>query len=137
MKRIAKGSKIQMDIGSAWTTISHVDRFSGPDAEGQDVETPTLDQSGNGIPHDYTGYTQPGGMDFDYYFDPDLAVHQELTDELANPTQGGRDFRIVWSDGTTWPLTALVKKATPSGNVGEFLRGAGGLQLTDLCDYPS
>jgi hypothetical protein len=136
-KIVSKGQRLQLSVASVFTTVAQLDRITGPDHEVIDVEVPTLDQADNSIEHDTTGYTEPGTVDFSGFIDPALAIHQQFTDEAVSPTHGGRSFKIIYSDNTEVPFTAIPKKFTPAAEVGNLVRVDGQLQLTKIATYPS
>ncbi|HWL09551.1 MAG TPA: phage tail tube protein [Planctomicrobium sp.] len=133
-KRSSKGTTLKIEIASVYTSVAQLISLNGPGPEVQDTETPTLDQVGNEIAHDVTGWVEPGTSDFEIYWDPLLTTHQTLTSLLGAPAV--KNWQNQYPVGTPMSYSAILKSLTPAAGVGEMLKASGSMQLTGLATYP-
>ncbi|WP_437228767.1 hypothetical protein SH661x_001070 [Planctomicrobium sp. SH661] len=133
-KVTSKGTTLKVKIASVYVPVAQLISLGGPEDEVQDTETPTLDQVGNEIAHDVTGWVEPGTVDFEIYWDPVLEVHQTLMAFKATPQVA--DWQNLYPVGTPMSYSAILKKLSPAAGVGEMLKASGSMQLTGLATYP-
>ena len=129
-KRSSKGSLLKLSIASIYTPVTHIISLNGPNSEVQEAETPTLDQTGAGIPHDITGWVEPGTSDFEAYWDPLLAIHQALKALLIVPAV--KQWQQVYPVGSAITYDGILKSFGTSAAAGEMLKASGSIQLSDL-----
>jgi hypothetical protein len=99
-KVICKGTVLKQDISAVLTAVAQVIEISHSGAEVETTEVTTLDTSGAGKEYLATGFTEGGSVDFSIFYDPALAGHQALTDDVTTPAE--RDYEITFADtGTT------------------------------------
>lgn len=130
MKRSSKGCLLKLSIAGVYTTIAHMISLNGPSPEVEETATPTLDQPGAGIPHDITGWVEPGTSDFEIYWDPLLAVHQALMALRTAPAV--KQWQQAWPVGAATNYDGILKSLGPSAGTGEMLKASGNIQLADL-----
>jgi hypothetical protein len=132
---VVKGSVIKQDIAATLTAVAQVVEFSTSGAETETVETTTLDTVGAGKEYHRTGYTEGGSFDFSLIFDPVLAGHQALTDDLTTPAE--RDYSLTFADDATteWTFTAAGIGMNFTGSQNDVLRADVSLKLDQLFDY--
>jgi len=135
VKSPSKGTVLQLSIASVYTAIAQAMEINAPDAEVQDFDATCLD-SGVGMEHKPTGYTEGGKCSASGMFDPQHASHKACTAFLAAPAIAL--WKIVWSDGATtaWPFSGLLKKFTPKASVADGLKYDLEIQLDGLVTYP-
>lgn len=97
-----KGTAIKQTISTTLTAIAQVIDFSHSGAEVETYDSTTLD-GGVGKTYDQTGYSEPGTFDFSLFFDPALAGHQALTDDVTTPVD--RVYSIEFADAATTTCT--------------------------------
>lgn len=96
-----KGTVFSMDVATSLTAIASVISISDEGAENETYDATTLDQTSAGKTMLGTGYTEPGTLSLELFFDPVLAGHQEFTDRLKTPLDDV-DATITFADaGTT------------------------------------
>lgn len=114
---------MQIDIASTYTTIAQAINIGGIGGEAGFIETPTLDQSGAAVPMSATGYTTYEDVTAELYWDPVLAVHQQLTDLLTAPTDD-EGFKFIAADAasTEYDWTGGVKTVSLAVDVGDYMK---------------
>ena len=130
-----KGSVIKQDIASTLTAIAQVIEFSTSGAETETFDCTTLDTTGAGKEYGQTGYAEGGSLDFGVFFDPALAGHQALTDDITTPAE--RDYSLTFADaGTTeWTFTAAGIGLNVTGVMSDGLKADVSLKLNQLFAY--
>lgn len=130
-----KGTVLKITIASVLTAVAGVKEITAPDAEVQTYDATALD-SGVGMEHLPTGYTEGGKVSFSGWFDPVLANHKAFTALLAAPAL--TVFNMIFADtaGTVWPFTGTVTKFTPKVVMTEGVSFDSEIQLNGLCTYP-
>lgn len=94
----SKGTVLQMDISSTLTAIAQITSIEHSGAESLTYDSTTLD-GGVYKTYDPTGYTEPGDVSFELFFDPALSGHQAITDLLTTPAV--HDFNVTFADSAT------------------------------------
>lgn len=96
----AKGTILQQDLASTYTTVAQVLSIGVDGSEAETFDTSTLDQAAAFKTYAPTGYTEPGSASGEMFYDPALAGHKAVMALLATPADEG--WKIIWSDsGTT------------------------------------
>ena len=132
----SKGTAIQLEIATVYTTIAGVTEISGPSAEVGTMDVTDL-ASGVGREKDVTGHTDGGVVTYAGFFDPVAATLQAMTDLLAAPAVV--DWKIIWPDAanTEWPFEGILTKCEPSAALDEPLRFSAETMLDGLVSYPT
>lgn len=135
-KLSSKGTTLQLEIATVFTSIFGLTSIKGPSAEVGTMDTTDL-ASGVGREKDPTGHTDGGMVTFSGFFDPVAATLQALTDLLAAPAVV--DWKEIWPDvaNTEWPFSGILKKCEPSADLDQPLRFDGEIELDGLCTYPT
>lgn len=130
-----KGSVVKQEIAATLTAVAQVIEFSSSGAETETFDASTLDTSGAGKEYAPTGYAEGGSFDFSVFFDPALAGHQALTDDITTPTE--RNYSITFADsGTTaWTFTAAGIGLNVTGSMNDGLKADVSLKLDQLLGY--
>lgn len=134
-KLVCKGTALQHSIASTLTDIAQIVSFDGPDAEVETVESDTLDNTAVGIPMSVTGRVTGGTVSGELFFDPSLAGHQDLTDQLLTPAV--TNWNITWTDDTDWPFAGILKSCTPTVDLADLLKASFEIELSGIVTYPS
>lgn len=132
----AKGTVLQREISSVFTTIGNVRNIDGPDMTVVTGEVGLLTSS-VGIPHAVTGHVEGGMVNIDGFFDPVLSSIQSLTDDVTTPVSV--NWKILYSDGATtaWPFAGIMAKFKPSARFNDFLRFDAGVKLNGIPTLPT
>ena len=102
-KIVSKGTIIQHNIGAGLVTIAQVLSIDHSGAEVETYEASDLSTTGSGKEYANTGWVEGGSVDFEAFFDPGLAGHQAITDDITTPIE--RAWSITFSDSTTAAFT--------------------------------
>ena len=131
-----KGCKWQITIASVLTDVAAIIEINGPDAEVQTYDATALD-SGVGMEHKPTGYTEGGKVSGSGWLDPLLANHKAITALLAAPALNAQ--KIIFSDASTtaWPFSGIITKFTPKIQLSQGVQFDFEVQLDGLATYPA
>lgn len=134
-KVVCKGTVLKQEISSALTAVAQVLTIDHDGAEAETFESTTLDTTGAGKEHTATGYTEGGSVGFEFFYDPALAGHQTITDDVTTPAE--RNWELTFADsGTT--SAAFTSAGTSFGfNVdpNDGLKASVSLKLDQLMTY--
>jgi len=132
-----KGTVIKQTISTTLTAVAQILDFNHSGAETETFESSTLDTSGAGKEYAQTGWTEGGSMDFTLFFDPALAGHQAIMDDVTTPTE--RNWSIEFADAATTTATFDVAGVGFgwSGSLNDGLKADVSLKLDQLVNYPT
>ena len=91
-----KGTVIQHTISAALTAIAQCLSIEHSGSASQTFDSTTLDGSVYKT-YDQTGYSEPGEVSVELFYDPALAGHQFITDLIAAPADNA--MKIIYADG--------------------------------------
>lgn len=135
--RIAtKGDKIQLSIASVYTDIPGMKSIRGPSPRVQSFDGTALD-SGVGMEHKVTGYTDGGTVSCTLFFDPANSVHKALLAIATTPAISA--WKRIFSDSgtTTWPFNGIcTSPPAPSADVNGALMADFEITLDGIVTYP-
>jgi len=131
-----KGTIIQQTISTTLTAVAQIVDFSHSGAEVETWDSTTLD-GGVGKTYEQTGFSEPGTFDFSLFFDPALAGHQAITDDITTPVD--RVYAIKFADAATTTATFNAAGITFgfSGAMNDGLKADVSLKLDGLFTYPT
>lgn len=120
-----------------FTAVAQVVSLEQTGAESETYDSTTLDTSGAGKEYEPTGYTEPGSVGFELFYDPALAGHQAITDLLTTPA--AQNWKIIFADsGTTeYPFTGAGVSFDFNANMSDGLRASGSIKLDGLGTWPT
>jgi len=136
-KIVSKGTVLKQTISSVLTAVAQVISIDHSGAESETFETTTLDSPGNGKEYLATGFSEGGTIDFDLFYDPALAGHQSITDEVTTPAE--RAWEITFADAATTAagFTAAGLGFGFSVDMNDGLKGSVSIKLDQLMTYPT
>jgi hypothetical protein len=109
-----KGTILQVEIASVYTTIANRVEISGPSAEMGEFDVSDLDSS---VLQTVATMLDPGELTMKVWYDPNLAGHIQLNTDLAAGTV--RNYKLKYADGLTTNAQAVfpafVKKFERNG----------------------
>jgi hypothetical protein len=105
-KIIGKGTIFKSTISAVLTAVAQVNSISSSGFASQTFEGTSLD-SGVGKEKPLTGYSEPGTVDIELFFDPSLAGHQFYTDSIVTPVSIAHSITYVDSTVTTFTATGM------------------------------
>lgn len=97
-----KGTVLQQTIASVLTDVAQSLGFNVDGEENETFDGTTLD-SGVFKVHNATGYTEPGSVKMDFFFDPALAGHVAIVALLTTPASCV--WKLKYSDSGPSSLT--------------------------------
>ena len=130
-----KGTVLKQDIASTLTAVAQITSIDASGAEVETADVTTLDTTGAGKEYLNTGYTEGGSLDFELFFDPVLAGHQALTDDLTTPAE--RNYSITFADAATtaWTFTAAGIGMGLTADMSDALKASFSVKLDQLFAY--
>ena len=136
-KIVSKGTVLKQTIGSVLTAVAQIVSIDHSGAESETFESTTLDTSGNGKEYLATGFSEGGTLDFDLFYDPALAGHQSITDEVTTPA--ARAWEITFADAATTAagVTSAGLGFGFSVDMNDGLKGSVSIKLDQLMTYPT
>lgn len=102
-----KGTVLQMEIASVYTTIPQVKNLSISGEQATSYETQTLDQSGNHTGRELTGYVTPATISGEAFLDPQDTTHAAYIALVRTPVD--TNFKVVYVDHTSTPTEEIYK----------------------------
>jgi len=115
-----KGTVLQIDIASTMTTIAQLIEVDAPSMQSTSFENLTLDQAGVGVARELTGYTDSDPFTAMIFWDPALAPHIKLSDDIATPAK--TTWQIVFpntgASEIDWVSAGLKFKAVTAARDG-------------------
>ena len=136
---ICKGTVVKQTISSVLTAVAQVISFDFSETSVDTFETTALDTSGASRTFEATGYATPGDATFELFFDPALAGHQAITDEITTPPSGGTVWNVDFADAatTTWPFTVAGNSIGVTVDMNDGLKASVGLKLASMPTFPT
>lgn len=131
-----KGTVLSHTISTTMTAIAQITDFEESGSEAETFESTTLDGS---VFKTYapTGYAEPGEISGTLFYDPALAGHQHITDQIATPaTNAGR---VTFADAatTTKSFTAVGHAFGYAVAMNDGLKGKFKVKLTGDPGWPT
>ena len=136
-KIVCKGTILKQTVSSTLTAVAQIISMDHSGAESETFESTTLDTSGAGKEYTATGYSEGGTVDFELFYDPALAGHQSITDEVTTPIE--RAWQITFADAssTTAAFTAAGLGFGFAVDMNDGLKGSVSIKLDQLLTYPT
>lgn len=103
-KLVSKGTAFQVTISSSLTTIAQLTSISMSGSGAQTFDSTTLD-GGVYKTYDSTGYSEPGKVSIEGFYDTAAATHQAFTDLIDAPADVV--CAIVYSNANVQQFTAV------------------------------
>ena len=134
-KIVCKGTVLKQTISASLVAVAQILSIEHSGAESETFESTTLDTSGAGKEWQNTGFSEGGTVDFELFYDPALAGHQAITDEVTTPIE--RAWEITFSDTTAAGFTAAGLSFGFSVDMSDGLKGSVSIKLDQLMTYPT
>jgi hypothetical protein len=90
-----KGTVLQHTISASLTAIAQLTSIEVSGSESETWDSTTLD-GGVYKTYDQTGYSEPGEVTAELFYDPALSGHQFITDLIAAPADNA--MKIIYAD---------------------------------------
>ena len=135
-KNAGKGSLLQVEIASVFTTIPQLTSIDGPDMKPETYESRTLDD-GAGIGQKPTGYVAGGTVSFEGFLDPVGAAHQALTDLITAPALVNWKLKFSDAASTVWPFSGTLTNFKTSIKMNDGIKFNGEITLDGIPTLPT
>ena len=132
-----KGTAIAQEIAAAYVTVAQVISLELPTAESETYESDTLDNEDAGIPYEPTGRTEGGSCSGEFFYDPALDSHKDLTELLREPQ--AEDWQITFADtgSSVWTFAGAGFSMGGTVALNDGLKGSFSIKLSGIPTYPS
>lgn len=136
MAKIAgKGTILQAEVSSVYTTIANRVEISGPSPEMGEFDITDLDST---VVETAATLLDAGELSLKIWYDPNGATHTRITTDLLAGTE--RNYKLQFNDGNTTKANAVfeafVKAFEPNGMKSQEYVGADvTLRLTGTITY--
>jgi hypothetical protein len=140
-KVICKGTTLKQTISASLTAVAQVISLEISGAEAETYDSTTLD-GGYWKSYDLTGYSEPGEVSGELFYDPALAGHKALTTLMGvggNTTaQAQNAMQIVYADdaATTQSFTAASVAFGVTADMADGLKGKFKIKISGDPGFP-
>lgn len=132
-----KGSIFKMTIASTLTPVAQLIEF-GVDGSGADTyKSTTLDNSDAFHTYEVTGYSEGGTFSASMFYDPALAGHQFITDQITTPASNACQITYADTGATTQSLTATGWQFGSKVVMDDGLKADVSAQITGSTGWPT
>jgi len=102
-KVIGKGTVLQHTISAALTAIAQVISIEHSGSKSKTFDSTALDSGVFGS-RDLTGYSDPGTVSGELFYDSALAGHQFITDNITTPAKNA--MKLIYANATEQAFSA-------------------------------
>lgn len=131
-----KGMVLSHTVGTSLTALAQITDFEESGAEAQTYDSTTLD-GGVFKTYDPTGFSEPGEISGTLFYDPALAGHQNITDQIAAPATNAGQVTFANSATTTKAFTAVGHAFGYAVAMDDGLKGKFKVKLTGDPGWPT
>lgn len=132
-----KGSILKMTISAVLTPVAQLLEF-GIDGSGADTyKSSTLDNSTAFHEYEVTGYAEGGTLSGSMFYDPALAGHQFITDQIATPASNACQITYADTGLTTHSFTATGWQFGNKVVMDDGLKADFSAQITGAAGWPT
>lgn len=131
-----KGTVLSHTVGTSLTAIAQITDFEESGSEQLTFDSTTLDGS---VYKTYapTGYSEPGELSGTLFYDPALAGHQNITDQIDTPATNAGQVSFANAATTTKAFTAVGHAFGYAVAMDDGLKGNFKVQLTGSPGWPT
>lgn len=119
-----KGTVLQIDIATVYTAVAQLISHTPPSMKSLAYDSTTLDTSGAGKESELTGYAEAGNFEAEIFWDPELAVHQAITDAIVTPAETNWKTIFVNSGASELGYTCTELEFAPAVNMNDGLKAS-------------
>ena len=130
---VGKGTVLKQDIAASLTAVAQVISINHTGAESLTFDATTLDTSGAGKEYLATGYAEGGSVDFQLFYDSELAGAQSITDDITTPAE--RDWSVTLPAGTEMTFTSAGQSFGFAVDMDDGVKADVSLKLDQLMAY--
>jgi hypothetical protein len=118
-----KGTTLKLDIASVLTTVSQLISVKPPSKRSLSYDSTTLD-GGVGKTKDITGYAEADDFEGEIYWDPELAVHAAINDNIDTPADTTWQILFVNSGASTLDFGCAGIELSPAVDMADGLKAS-------------
>jgi hypothetical protein len=133
----SKGTTLKQQISAAYVAVSQVISIDLPEAESETFEADYLENTDAGIPYKPTGRSEGGSCGFEFFYDPALTSHQNLTELIRAPQSESWQIAFVDTETSTWTFAGAGFSLGGTVALSDGLKGSGNIKLDGIPTYPS
>lgn len=130
-----KGTKLQQFIATVFVDIAQVLSIDLSGAGVETFESDTLDNAATGIPYDLTGRAEGGTVSMELFYDPSLAGHQTLTDNITTPAKV--DYKVIYADTKEEPFSGMITDRGVRVALNDGLKSTMQFKVDKLATFPT
>lgn len=130
-----KGTALKLTIVATPTAIPNLLSLDHSGAESEFFDSTALDTSGAYRTSELTGYSKPGTVSAELFYDPGSATHQAITDLITTPAASVWQIAFVDSGNSTQDLAVTGVKFGSTVAMDDGLKGSIELQLSGTPDF--
>ena len=130
-KIVSKGTTLKR----AGVLVAQVISVSHSGQEVETYESSDLSTSGVGKEYARTGWVEGGSMDVEVFWDPSLAGHQLITDDILTPAESA--WVLTFSDATTAAFDAAGISMDITVDMNDALKASLTFKLDQILSYPT
>lgn len=130
-----KGSFLKLSISASLTAIPNLLSFDHSGAESEFFDSTALDTSGAYRTSAVTGYSKPGTVSAEFFYDPANTTHQAVTDLITTPASSTWQIGFVDSGNSTQDLSVSGVKFGSTVAMDDGLKASIELQLSGTPDF--
>lgn len=132
-KVVSKGTTLKQTISASLTAVAQVISLEHSGAKAQTYDSTTLD-GGVFMTKDLTGYSDPGAISGELFYDPNLAGHKFLTGLMGyastSPAQNAMSLTFVDAGTTVMTFTAAAVGFGVTVDIASGLKGKFNIDIT-------
>lgn len=132
---VCKGTVLELTIVATPTAIPNLISLDHSGAESEFFDSTALDTSAAYRTSANTGYSKPGTLSAELFYDPGSATHQAITDLITTPAASVWALTFADSGTTTQDLTVSGVKFGSTVAMDDGLKGSIELQLSATPDF--
>ena len=132
-----KGTVIEHTISAALTPIAQVLSIEESGGESETYQSSALDLAGAHHEYTPTGYSQPGTLQMELYFDPALAGHQFIASLIKTPALNAMNLKYADAGTTAKPFTSAGVALGQTIAMDDGVRASVTHQITGDPGWPS
>jgi len=132
-----KGTSLQQKLANIYVAVAQIISLDLPQAESETFDADTLDNANSGIPYEPTGRSEGGSCGFEFFYDPALTGHQNLTELIRVPQ--AEDWKVIFANVTTsvWTFSGAGFSLGGTVALNDGLKGTGSIKLSGIPTYPT
>jgi hypothetical protein len=118
-----KGTALKIDIATVYTAIAQAISIKPPVMRSLDFDSTTLD-GGVGMTKDVSGYGEGGEFESEIFWDPELAPHAAITDNITTPAETSWQILFVNAGASLLDFDVAGLELSPAVDMKDGLKAS-------------